>query len=82
MAGINSLNYLKNINLSSVKETAKKTAAVTLLLSTAACSWNDTSKGMVGCLVPPAVLLGLFFFIIYASLPHGGSGGDPPTSSY
>lgn len=47
MAGVNSLNRLKNTNLSSVKETAKKTAVLTLLLSTVACNignvvGNDT----------------------------------------
>ncbi len=35
-------------NLSSVKETAKRTAAVTLLLSTVACTINDVDDGGIG----------------------------------
>ena len=61
MASINSLNYLKNINLSSVKETAKRTAALTLLLSTVACSLNDIPQAawclVPGCLVPGVLVI-------------------------
>ncbi|MEK7177515.1 MAG: hypothetical protein AAB705_01670 [Patescibacteria group bacterium] len=44
MAGINGLNRLRNINLSSVKETAKRTAAVTLLLSMTALTACSASN--------------------------------------
>jgi len=40
MAGINSLKGLRNVNLTSVKEGAKRSAALTLLLSTVACNQN------------------------------------------
>lgn len=52
MAGINSLNRLKNINFAPNKNVAKTTAAATVLfLSTVAC--NLDSNGFVAfCLVP------------------------------
>lgn len=47
MAGINSLRGLRNINLTSVKETVKRTAALTLLLSTVACSQSARSDSFI-----------------------------------
>ena len=44
MAGINSLKGLRNVNLTSIKEGAKKTAALTLLLSTVACTQSDVDN--------------------------------------
>jgi hypothetical protein len=41
MAGINSLKGLRNVNLTSVKEGAKRSAALTLLLSTVACTQDE-----------------------------------------
>lgn len=54
MAGINSLNRLRNVNLSSAKEATKKTAALTLLLSMTACTQNELANNslLLLCLLP------------------------------
>jgi hypothetical protein len=70
MAGINSLKRLRNVNLTSIKEGVKKSAALTLLLSTTACNINgifgdeilNFFGGLLCCmglLVPASLVVGL-----------------------
>lgn len=59
MAGINSLKGLRNVNLTSIKEGAKKTAALTLLLSMTACTQNELANASLAllCILPFAIPL-------------------------
>ena len=79
MADRINLNRLKNINLFSVKEIAKKTAAITLLLSTVACSQatSDFISNNI-CWLGPLVFFGGAYVVLgIASLfGRGGGGGD------
>lgn len=88
MADRINLNRLKNINFSSVKEGAKKTAALTLLLSTVACSSYQGDYSEFSCCVIPLCAYGLLCALAIIpnvienrnrpKSPKSGSGGDIP----
>lgn len=61
MACPNNLNVLKTINHLSPKEIAKQTVALTLLLSTIACSRIGGSSGLECFYIPVLVYFGLLW---------------------
>lgn len=72
MAGINSLKGLRNVNLTSVKEGVKRSAALTLLLSTVACSQYDINN--YNCILAlPGILIPLIGFIRHLMIVNGKS---------
>ncbi len=84
MAGINSLKGLRNVNLTSVKEGAKRSAALTLLLSTVACTQDERSAlfflgGGFLCIFGPGIVLALIGGIYekFFDPPSDNSGGGP-----
>jgi len=80
MADRINLNRFKNINFAPNKNIAKTTAAVTLLLSTTACSWSDLSSE--GKCIIGAVLIwgGAYALLGIASLFGRGGGGSTPSA--
>ena len=78
------LSRFKNINLPPVKNVAKTTAAITLLLSTTACSLNEYTIGPF-CIVPLVTVVPLVITraIIANHISKGGGGGSnsPPGDS-
>lgn len=79
MAGLNSPSILRTKNHLSPKDIAKRTAALTLLLSTIAYSVNE-KFGLFICFGVPLLLYGLAG--IASFFGRGGGGGMGKSSNY